>query len=141
MVDVFSEQHLCTLPQVADSMSAVCRSMGFRSKTEQTRVSDFVSLSNDSMSTRGKRSQTVQCCWRSSRALEVYRRIGSPARNQATSRPVIERPLEGTSMELDTASRMRRIRMDTHDVRNARPVVDLPILSLSDGSPNNEEAC
>ena len=53
MVDVFSEQHLCTLPQVADSMSAVCQSMGFRSKTEQT-SNDLVNLSNDSMSTRGK---------------------------------------------------------------------------------------
>ena len=29
---------LCTLPQVADSMSVVNRSMGFRSKTEQTRA-------------------------------------------------------------------------------------------------------
>ena len=35
---MFSEQLLCTLPQVADSMSVVNRSMGFRSKTEQTRV-------------------------------------------------------------------------------------------------------
>ena len=35
---VFSEQYLCILPQVADSMSAVCRSMEFRSKMEQTRV-------------------------------------------------------------------------------------------------------
>ena len=86
---------------------------------------DFVSLSNDSMSTRGKRSQTAQCWWKSSRALEVYRRIGSPARNQATSRLVIERPLEGTSTERDTASRVRYIRMDTHDVRNARHVADL----------------
>ena len=77
------------------------------------------------MSTRGKRSQTAQCCWRSSRALEVKRQVGSPARNQSTSRPVIERPLEGTSTELDTASRMRCIRMDTHDVRNARPDADL----------------
>ena len=36
VTDGFIEQHLCTLPQVADSVSAVCRSMGFRSKTEQT---------------------------------------------------------------------------------------------------------
>ena len=35
---MFSEQHLCTLPQVADSMSIMNRSMGFRSKTEQTRA-------------------------------------------------------------------------------------------------------
>ena len=33
---------------------------------------------------------------------------------------------------------MIRIRMDTHDVRNARPVADL--MSLSDGSPHSEEA-
>ena len=49
----------------------------------------------------------------------------SPARNQTTSRPVIKRPLEGTSTELGTASRMSRIPMDTHDVRNARPFADL----------------
>ena len=35
---MFSEQLLCTLPQVVDSMSVVNRSMGFRSRTEQTRV-------------------------------------------------------------------------------------------------------
>ena len=38
MVDVFSEQHFRTLLQVTDSMSVVYRSMGFRSKTEQTRA-------------------------------------------------------------------------------------------------------
>ena len=38
MVDVFSEQYFRTLSQVADGRSAVCRSMGFRSKTKQTRV-------------------------------------------------------------------------------------------------------
>ena len=51
---VFSEQYLCILPQVADSMSAVCRSMGFRSKNGTDTSTDLVNLSNDSMSTRGK---------------------------------------------------------------------------------------
>ena len=64
MVDVFSEQHFRTLLQVTDGRSAVYREH-----------IDLVSLSNDGMSTRGKRSQTVLCCWTSSRALEVCRRI------------------------------------------------------------------
>ena len=38
MVDVFSEQHFCTVLQVADSRSAVYRSMDLRSKTIQPRV-------------------------------------------------------------------------------------------------------
>ena len=125
MVDVFSEQYFRTLVQVADGRSAVYRSMDFRRRRYSHEYFDLVSLSSDSTSTRGKRSQTVPCCWTSSRAREVYRRIRSPANNQVTSRPVIERPLEGTSTELDTASRMRYIRMDPHDASTARPVADL----------------
>ena len=125
MVDVFSEQYFRTLLQLAGGRSAVYRSMDFRRRRYSHEYFDLVSLSRDSTFTRGKRSQTVPCCWTSSRAREVYRRIRSPARNQVTSRPVIERPLEGTSTELDTASRMRYIRMDPDDVRNARPFADL----------------
>ena len=54
MIDGFSEQHLCTLPQVADSVSAVCRSMGFSIEDGTDTSNDLVNLSNDSMSTRGK---------------------------------------------------------------------------------------
>ena len=47
MIDGFSEQHLCTLPQVADSMSCGEPVDGiFRSKTETDTSNDLVNLSN-----------------------------------------------------------------------------------------------
>ena len=36
LIDGFSEQHFCFFPQLADSMFAVCRSMGLRSKVGQS---------------------------------------------------------------------------------------------------------
>ena len=54
MINGFSEQHLCTLPQVADSMSAGVPIDGISIEDGTDTSTDLVNLSNDSMSTRGE---------------------------------------------------------------------------------------
>ena len=51
---MFSKQLLCTLPQVADSMSVVKSVDGISIEDGTDTSKDLVNLSNDSMSTRGK---------------------------------------------------------------------------------------
>ena len=75
MIDGFSEQDLCTLPSGGRQHVCGVPVDGISIEDGTDTSTDLVNLSNDSTSTRGKRSQTVQCCWTSSRAREVYERI------------------------------------------------------------------
>ena len=54
MVDGFSEQHLCTLPQVADSSVCGVPVDGISIEDGTDTSNDLVNLSKDIMSTRGK---------------------------------------------------------------------------------------